>query len=80
MPETVATAAPLYYASYPVDQLNELVASYRYHPALRENVLAELHERATFEDEARAVTDDEWTRGFLAAAAEWARPWPTDPR
>jgi hypothetical protein len=38
--------------------------------------LEELYERATFEAAAREESDDEWTRGALAAAAEWNRPWP----
>lgn len=39
-------------------------------------VMAALEQRARFEDDARAQTDDEWTRGALIAAAEWALSWP----
>jgi hypothetical protein len=38
--------------------------------------IEELYDRAVFEAEAREESDDEWTRGALAAAAEWNRPWP----
>lgn len=37
-------------------------------------VMAALEQRARFEDDARAQSDDEWTIGFLVAQAEWALP------
>lgn len=44
----------------------------------RQAITDELHGRATREDAVRAQTEDEWTRGYLIAAAEWARIWPSD--
>jgi hypothetical protein len=37
-------------------------------------VMAAIEQRARFEDDARAVSDDEWTIGMLVAQAEWALP------
>jgi hypothetical protein len=54
-----------------VAQLNEKLAVDR-----SGLVMAALEQRARFEDDARTQTDDEWTRGYLIASAEWALPWP----
>jgi hypothetical protein len=52
-----------------VEQLNEML------PADRTGlVMASLEQRARFEDAARSQTTDEWTRGYLIAADEWALP------
>lgn len=52
-----------------VTELNEML------PADRTGlVMAALEQRARFEDAARSQTADEWTRGALIAADEWALP------
>lgn len=50
-------------------QLNEMLSDDR-----SGLVMAALEQRARFEDDARTQTTDEWTRGHLIAAAEWALP------
>lgn len=41
--------------------------------------IEELYDRAVFEAEGRAASDDLWTQGVIAAAGEWNRPWPGEP-